>query len=137
MLLTAPDGPLCKVQRGWKTSWGVFPGHDRASVNRQVLGSSPSAGASFVLDASPLTCVGITVYGLVRRGWWRATWHENGKRRQREAASEEGLATKLEKVTEWHEAGYQVVHVTWKELFERPERVIDRILTAFRAASPY
>jgi very-short-patch-repair endonuclease len=35
------------------------------------------------------------------------------------------------------EAGYQVVHITWKELFERPERVIDRILTAFRAASPY
>ena len=35
------------------------------------------------------------------------------------------------------EAGYQVVHVTWKELFERPERVIDRILTAFRASSPY
>jgi hypothetical protein len=35
------------------------------------------------------------------------------------------------------EAGYQVVHVTWKELFERPERVTDRILTAFRASSPY
>jgi hypothetical protein len=35
------------------------------------------------------------------------------------------------------EAGYQVVHITWKELFERPERVIERILTAFRAASPY
>jgi predicted transcriptional regulator of viral defense system len=35
------------------------------------------------------------------------------------------------------EAGYQVVHITWKELFERPERVIERILTAFAAASPY
>jgi hypothetical protein len=35
------------------------------------------------------------------------------------------------------EAGYQVVHITWKELFERPERVIERILMAFRAASPY
>jgi hypothetical protein len=35
------------------------------------------------------------------------------------------------------EAGYQVVHITWKELFERPGRVIGRILTAFRAASPY
>jgi very-short-patch-repair endonuclease len=35
------------------------------------------------------------------------------------------------------EAGYQVVHITWKELFERPERVIERILTAFGATSPY
>jgi very-short-patch-repair endonuclease len=35
------------------------------------------------------------------------------------------------------DAGYQVVHITWKELFERPERVIDRILTAFRALSAY
>ena len=35
------------------------------------------------------------------------------------------------------EAGYQVVHITWEELFERPERVIDRILTAFKATSPY
>ena len=35
------------------------------------------------------------------------------------------------------DAGYQVVHITWKELLERPEHVIDRILTAFKAASPY
>ena len=35
------------------------------------------------------------------------------------------------------DAGYQVVHITWKELFECPERVIDRILTAFGAPSPY
>ena len=35
------------------------------------------------------------------------------------------------------EAGYQVVHITWKELFERPGYVVDRILTAFRATSPY
>jgi hypothetical protein len=35
------------------------------------------------------------------------------------------------------EAGYQVVHITWKELFERPQRIIDRILTAFKSPSPY
>jgi hypothetical protein len=31
---------------------------------------------------------------------WRAVWHENGKRRQCEAVSQERLAATLEKVTE-------------------------------------
>jgi hypothetical protein len=31
---------------------------------------------------------------------WRAVWHESGEREQCEAASEEKLAAKLEKVTE-------------------------------------
>jgi hypothetical protein len=35
------------------------------------------------------------------------------------------------------ESGYKVVHITWKELFERPQRVIDRLLVAFQAQSPY
>ena len=35
---------------------------------------------------------------------WRAVWHENGERQQCEAASEEKLAAKLEKVTERLEA---------------------------------
>ena len=34
------------------------------------------------------------------RGRWRAVWHENGQRQQCEAATEEKLAAKLEKVTD-------------------------------------
>jgi hypothetical protein len=44
---------------------------------------------------------GITVYpAREERGRWRAVWHEDGERQQCEAASEERLATNLEKVTE-------------------------------------
>jgi integrase len=44
---------------------------------------------------------GITVYpAREQHGRWRAVWQEDGKREQCEAASEEKLATKLEKVTE-------------------------------------
>lgn len=35
------------------------------------------------------------------------------------------------------EQGYRVIHITWKELFERPKRIIDRILTAFKAPTAY
>jgi len=44
---------------------------------------------------------GITVYpARDGEGRWRAVWYENGKRRQCEAVSGEGLAARLEKVTE-------------------------------------
>jgi hypothetical protein len=44
---------------------------------------------------------GITVYpAREEHGRWRAVWQEDGKREQCEAASEEKLAAKLEKVTE-------------------------------------
>ena len=44
---------------------------------------------------------GVTVYpARVAGGRWRAVWYENGRRRQCEAASEDRLAAKLEKVTE-------------------------------------
>jgi len=44
---------------------------------------------------------GITVYpAREEHGRWRAVWHENGERQQCEAASEEKLAARLEKVTE-------------------------------------
>jgi integrase len=44
---------------------------------------------------------GITVYPAREgRDRWRAVWHENGKRRQCEAVSEERLAARLEKVSE-------------------------------------
>ena len=48
---------------------------------------------------------GITVYpAREAQGRWRAVWHENGERQQCEAASEEKLAARLEKVTERLEA---------------------------------
>jgi hypothetical protein len=44
---------------------------------------------------------GITVYpAREEHGRWRAVWHESGQRRQCEAATEQKLAAKLEKVTE-------------------------------------
>ena len=44
---------------------------------------------------------GVTVYPARQLGGrWRAVWYENGQRRQCEAASEDRLAAKLEKVTE-------------------------------------
>jgi integrase len=48
---------------------------------------------------------GITVYpAREEHGRWRAVWYEDGERQQCEAASEEKLAAKLEKVTERLEA---------------------------------
>ena len=48
---------------------------------------------------------GITVYpAREEQGRWRAVWYENGERQQCEAASEEKLAAKLEKVAERLEA---------------------------------
>ena len=44
---------------------------------------------------------GVTVYpARVAGGRWRAVWYEDGRRRQCEAASEDRLAARLEKVTE-------------------------------------
>jgi hypothetical protein len=44
---------------------------------------------------------GITVYPARSEGGrWRAVWHEDGERRQCEAATEEKLAPKLAKVAE-------------------------------------
>lgn len=44
---------------------------------------------------------GVTVYPPQAEGeLWRAVFIENGRRRFRQAASEAGLAAKLEKVTE-------------------------------------
>src|ERR1700751_5740667 len=48
---------------------------------------------------------GVTVYPARCEGVrWRAVWYEDGQRQQCEAASEERLAVKLEKVTERLEA---------------------------------
>ena len=43
---------------------------------------------------------GVTVYPARHPGdRWRAVWYENGRRRQCQAASEDGLAARLEKIT--------------------------------------
>ena len=42
---------------------------------------------------------GITVYPARGAGdRWRAVWHENGRRRQCQSATEDGLAVRLEKI---------------------------------------
>jgi hypothetical protein len=49
---------------------------------------------------------GITVYPAREEpGRWRAVWYEDGRRQQCEAASEEKLSARLEKVTERLAAG--------------------------------
>jgi len=59
-----------------------------------------------VLDQAAIRVVielgcGVTVYpARVAGGRWRAVWYEGGARRQCEAATEDKLAAKLEKVTE-------------------------------------
>jgi hypothetical protein len=60
-------------------------------------GRAASRGGGEVIQ---LEC-GITVYPAREEcGRWRASWYENGERQQCEAASEDKLAAKLEKVTE-------------------------------------
>ena len=64
-------------------------------------GRAATRGGGPVIE---LEC-GITVYpAREEQGRWRAVWHENSERQQCEAASEEKLAAKLEKVTERLEA---------------------------------
>jgi hypothetical protein len=49
---------------------------------------------------------GITVYpARAAGGRWRAVWYEDGQRRQCQAASEDKLAARLDKVTERLQAG--------------------------------
>ena len=71
---------------------------------------------------------GITVYPPRGAGGrWRAVWYENGVRRQCEAASEDGLAAKLEKVTERLVADAPNM--------ERPRRGPDRLVPVPRTGS--
>src|SRR6185437_13852279 len=72
-----------------------------ARVHGAILGSATrrvaarSSGEVIELEH------GITVYPASgARGRWRAVWQEDGERQQCEAASQERLALKLEKVTE-------------------------------------
>ena len=76
--------------------------HARGRVLGSGTGRAATRGGGPVIE---LEC-GITVYpAREEQGRWRAVWHENGERQQCEAASEEKLAARLEKVTERLEAG--------------------------------
>ena len=69
--------------------------------SRSGTGRAATRGGGEVIELE----YGITVYpAREERGRWRAVWHEDGKRQQCEAATEEKLAAKLEKVKERLEA---------------------------------
>ena len=76
----------------------------RGPAARRAAGSAragpaarPPGGGRPVIELE----YGITVYpAREEQGRWRAVWYENGQRQQCEAATEEKLAAKLEKVTE-------------------------------------
>jgi hypothetical protein len=74
------------------------PGRVRASG----AGRAATRGGGEVIELEH----GITVYpARGEHGRWRAVWHEDGERQQCEAASEEKLAARLEKVTKRLAAG--------------------------------
>jgi hypothetical protein len=71
------------------------PAPGRAIANG--TGRAATRGGGEVIELE----YGITVYPAREEpGRWRAVWHEDGKRQQCEAASEEKLTARLEKVTE-------------------------------------
>ena len=71
------------------------PGTGRSLVLASGNGRAATRGGGEVID---LEC-GITVYPARSEGGrWRAAWHEDGERRQCEAATEEKLTARLEKV---------------------------------------
>jgi integrase len=68
------------------------------SASKLLAGGSERAASRGGGEVITLDC-GITVYpARGEQGRWRAVWHEDDKRQQCEAASEEKLAAKLEKV---------------------------------------
>ena len=71
-----------------------------ASSPAALAGSTERAATRGGGEVIELEC-GITVYPARSEGGrWRAVWHEDGERRQCEAATEEKLAPKLAKVAE-------------------------------------
>ncbi len=69
----------------------------RSRVIASGTGRATTRGSGEVIE---LEC-GVTVYpAREEQGRWRAVWYENGQRRQCEAASEDRLAARLEKVAE-------------------------------------
>jgi hypothetical protein len=79
--------PSSRVKRGMQ-----------AARARRITGGSERAATRGGGEVVTLDC-GITVYpARADGGRWRAVWHEDGRREQCEASSEEKLAVKLEKV---------------------------------------
>jgi hypothetical protein len=76
-------------------------GRPKAASSPAVLaGGTERAATRGGGEAIELQC-GITVYPARSEGGrWRGVWHEDGERRQCEAATEEKLAPKLAKVAE-------------------------------------
>ena len=71
------------------------PQAGRSPVLASGNGRAATRGDGEVIE---LEC-GITVYpARFEQGRWRAVWHEDGQRQQCEAATEDKLAAKLEKV---------------------------------------
>ena len=88
-----PSGRTMKVPRTSHPGSALGSGSGRAATR----------GSGEVIE---LKC-GITVYpARAEGGRWRAVWHEDGQRQQCEAASEEKLAVKLEKV----KSGWKLTH---------------------------
>ncbi len=70
----------------------------QAARARRITGGSERAATRGDGEVITLDC-GITVYpARSGTGRWRAVWHEDGRREQCEAPTEEKLAAKLEKV---------------------------------------
>jgi integrase len=92
---TSPQPSSGKAARRAGRASAVRPAPGR--VLTSGTGRAATRGGGEVIELEH----GITVYPAREdHGRWRAVWQEDGKREQCEAASEEKLAAKLEKVTE-------------------------------------
>ena len=77
------------------TARGRRPAQRAAIVTGDVREGTRGEGRVVVEVAG-----GVTVYPARGEGdRWRAVWHENGRRRQCQSATEDGLAVRLEKIT--------------------------------------
>ena len=91
----SPQPARGKAARPARRAKAARPAPGRVLANG--TGRAATRGGGEVIEME----YGITVYPAREEpGRWRAVWHENGERQQCEAASEEKLAARLEKVTE-------------------------------------
>ncbi len=91
----SPQPARRKAARPARRAKAARPAPGRVLANG--TGRAATRGGGEVIEME----YGITVYPAREEpGRWRAVWHENGERQQCEAASEEKLAARLEKVTE-------------------------------------
>src|SRR6266704_6651179 len=98
-----PAGPAVRAHGSRLSAAGSRrPGQRRAGSRARPGGKAVTGvtragpGGRTVIE----TPEGITVYAARREGdRWRAVWYEDGERRQCQAASEDRMAARLEKVT--------------------------------------